>query len=114
VTAALKELARVLRPEARLVVSDPHGRAAYVGGQGFYGSGGVTRANFIRNHYRQAAEWIEGFSASSFDIASCVEPRLTPRLVAEHPVAAYFPEAVAVAFGDSPFLWVWSVVRNYG
>lgn len=113
-TPALSELARVLRPGCRLVVSDPHGRGAYAGGQGFYGTGGVTRPRFVRNHHRQASEWIGAFGDSGFTIESCHEPRLDAASAAAHPVAGYFPEAAVAAFRGVPYLWIWSVIRRDG
>jgi ubiquinone/menaquinone biosynthesis C-methylase UbiE len=113
-TPVLRELARVVRPGGRLVVSDPHGRGAYAGGQGFYGTGGVTRARFIRNYHRQASEWIRAFGESGFTIESCHEPLLDAASAATHPVARYFPEAVVAAFRDVPYLWIWSVIRRDG
>lgn len=107
---ALLELARVLRPGGRLVVSDPHGRAAYAGGQGFYGAGGVTRPRFIRNHYRQASEWIQAFNDAGFAVDSCQEPRMDAASAGAHPVASYFLDSTRTALRDVPYLWIWSVI----
>ena len=107
---ALRELSRVIRPGGRLLISDPHGRGAFAGGQGFYGPGGIARPRFVRNYHRQASEWITAFVGCGFEIDACYEPRLDAELAAAHPVSAYFPEAAAAAFIGLPFLWIWSVV----
>jgi ubiquinone/menaquinone biosynthesis C-methylase UbiE len=111
--SALRELARVLRPAGTLVVSDPHGRAAYAGGQGFVGAGGVTRARFVRNYYRQAHEWFAAFRDSGFIVESCDEPHMSAIDAARHPVAEYFPEATVAALREVPYLWVWSATRRH-
>jgi len=110
-TPPLRELARVLRPTGRLFVSDPHGRAAYAGGQGFFGEGGIARPRFIRNYYRQASEWIEAFAECGFLIESCHEPCMDAASAAAHPVARYFPDAALAALRDIPYLWIWSTIR---
>jgi ubiquinone/menaquinone biosynthesis C-methylase UbiE len=109
--SALRELARVLKPGGTLVVSDPHGRAAYAGGQGFFGAGGVTRPRFVRNHYRQAHEWFDAFRTCGFAIESCHEPGMSAADAARHPVAEFFPAAAVAALCEVPYLWVWSVSR---
>ena len=114
IAPAVKELGRVLRPSGRLLISDPHARGAYSGGQGFYGAGGVTRPRFVRNHHKQASEWIEAFLNNSLVIEKCIEPCLDPQMVQSHPVASYFPEATAAAFVGLPFLWVWSLINHGG
>ena len=53
-TAAVAELARVLRPGGTLVIADPHPAAGVVGGQAFYGSIVPGRPmTWVRNHYHR-------------------------------------------------------------
>lgn len=110
--AALRELARVLMVGGRLVVSDPHGRAAYAGGQGFYGAGGLARPRFVRNHHRQASEWIQAFTTAGFVVETCLEPRMDAASAGAHPVAALFPDATRSALVGVPYLWIWSVTTR--
>ena len=108
------ELARVLRPSGRLVVSDVHpvltslGVAAY-----FRGADGASA--FMRNHGHVHSEYLEAFAAAALEVRRCIEPRFGDDQVAAQGLGmAFVPEATRAAYYGLPGALVWELVRNSG
>ena len=103
------ELARVLRPGGRLVVSDVHpvltaiGTAAY-----FRGADGASA--FMRNHGHLHSEYLEAFAAAGLVVRRCLEPRFDDHDVANQSLGmAFVPEATRAAYLGLPGALVWEL-----
>jgi len=112
-SAALVELARVLRPGGTLIVTDPHTSSALLGGQAFFG--GIVPGEpmrWVRNHYHSAATWLRAFRAAGLDVTECLEPEFTEAQTAASPSGLVYPEAAQAACGELPGLWVWALTKR--
>jgi len=109
---AIAELARVLRPGGRLVLSDLHPTTLTLGGgalfQGADGAFGRV-SGWVHRH----EDYVAAFTATGLQIRACVEPTWgeaeLPLLGG--PLYALAPDAVRAAFLDLPAALVWSLVR---
>ncbi|NOX29490.1 MAG: class I SAM-dependent methyltransferase [Actinobacteria bacterium] len=109
-TAAVTELARVVRPDGTVVVTDPHPSSGIIGGQGFYGS--ITEGQpmrWVRNHYHSASTWLRAFRAAQFSVEDCIEAPLSDEQIAGLPASMLYPEAALAALSGIPSLWVWEL-----
>lgn len=106
------ELARVVRPGGRLVVSDFHPTMLLLGGRAlFEGEGG--QYGVVRHHRHQHADFLVAFSASGLAVRRCVEPAWGSEEVAilAGPLTALAPAAFAAAFVGVPAAIVWELER---
>ena len=111
-TAAVAELARVLRPGGTLVITDPHAAAGVVGGQAFYG--GIVPGRpmtWIRNHYHSASTWLRAFRTAGLLVDDCLEPAMGRAQIESSPASRVFPDATRTAVEGLPGLWVWELRR---
>ena len=111
-TTALIELARILRPGATLIITDPHPDSATAGGQAFYG--GITPGQpmtWVRNNYHRASVWLAGFRAAGLRVDECHEVPIDEAGIAANPAALFVPEAVHAAFAGLIAFWVWVVTK---
>lgn len=105
---AVAELARVVRPGGRLVLSDIHPLAAATGGQAFFerpdGVRGVTR-----NEVHWPSSYVSAFTASGLRIRALHEPPFEESHIATTNQA--LREAVAAALPGLPFALVWDLQK---
>jgi SAM-dependent methyltransferase len=110
---AVAELARVVRPGGRLIVSELHPLMALLGGGAFYqasdGSFGVVRT---QTHLH--ADYVAAAAAAGLEIRSCLEPRWTADEIPlmAGPLFALAPDAFLSAFVGLPAALVWELVRR--
>jgi SAM-dependent methyltransferase len=108
--AGVAEVARVARPGARLVLTDPHPVAGAVLSQAFFptGAGGVA---FVRNHPHLIGDYLGAFDVAGLRVIDCHEP-----LWAEDYLggvgARYIPDAMKQALIGFPFAIVWELERS--
>lgn len=110
---AIAELARVLRPGGRLVLSDLHPTMLTLGGGALYqgADGELGRvAGWVHRH----EDYVSAFTASGLEIRECVEPAWSeaelPLLGG--PFVALAPDALRAAFVGLPAALVWSAFRR--
>jgi ubiquinone/menaquinone biosynthesis C-methylase UbiE len=81
IAPAIAELARVLRPGGRLVVSDIHPVSVVVGGgQAFFRREDGSRC-VIRNHVHWHGEYLDAFATAGLRVRRCLEPAYTADIV---------------------------------
>ena len=106
---AVAELARVLRPGGRLVVSLLHPFQAMLGWQApFVDASG--RRGFVREHPHSHSEYLAAFDAHDLRVLGCAEPRLTGELLrSKRRAFGEIPEATVAAYAGLPAVLVWDL-----
>jgi ubiquinone/menaquinone biosynthesis C-methylase UbiE len=106
---AVSELARVVRPEGRVLISDLHPVVTALGAAAFFrdaeGSSGV-----VRGHAHAHADYLNAFAAAGLALERCLEPRFGPTEVAmQQPAAAFIPQATEAAYLGLPAAVIWQL-----
>lgn len=107
--AAVSELARVVRPGGRIVISESHPVLRSIGGAPFFidATGG---AGVVRSHPHLHGDYLDSFAAAPLDVHDCIEVRFGPEQVAmQQPAATFFPEAAEGAFLGLPAVLIWDL-----
>jgi SAM-dependent methyltransferase len=108
---AVAELARVVRPEGRVVISDVHPLFVALGGQAAYRVGG-ERAGYVRNHVHWHGAYLRDFREADLDVLECHEllyRRDEVELWANR--VAIPQEVVCEALVGLPAVVVWELAR---
>jgi SAM-dependent methyltransferase len=106
----LAELARVVRPGGRIVISDVHPALSILGVAAFFRAADGSSA-FVRNHRHLHGEYLDAFARVGLEVRRCLEPRFGPEEVALQPVAmAFAPEAASAAYLGMPGALVWDLL----
>ena len=109
---AVGELARVVGPGGRVLLSELHPVATHVGGAPYFrgadGSSGVVTA------YRHLhGEYLRAFEAAGLRVRQCLEPAYGPEEVAmQQPAWRFAPEATTAAFLGLPAALIWDLARG--
>lgn len=110
VSAAVAELARVVRPGGRVIVSDVHPFLVLLGWQAQFQTAGGG-AGFMRLHPHLPSEYCAAFTAAGLRLRGCHEPRLT-REAAATPAAERLPEANRAAWVGLPGVLIWDLEKG--
>jgi ubiquinone/menaquinone biosynthesis C-methylase UbiE len=107
------ELARVLRPGGRLVVSDFHPVQLQLGGTAFF-IAADGRAGQVRSYPHRHADYLDAFAAAGLRVVRCFEPAMEEEhvLLVSGGLMHVAPDAFRDAFVGLPAALVWDLVRD--
>ena len=107
----VSELARVLAPGGRLVVSVLHPFQALLGWHApFTGKDG--NRGFVREHPHLHTDYLAAFANAGLNVRACLEPRLTEQQVsAKRRAFRHLPAATAEAYLGLPAVLIWETEK---
>ena len=106
------ELARVLRPGGRLIVSVLHPFQAHLGWHAPFADADGGRG-FVREHAHTHADYLTAFRAAGFELRACFEPELGAEQVEmKRRAFRHIPDASLQAYVGLPGVLVWDVEKG--
>lgn len=110
---AIAELARVLRPGGRLVVSDLHPTMLLLGGTALFFDAGGAGGN-VRSFHHSHGAYLAAFRSAGLEVMDCVEPVLEPGDLPalSGGLLAFAEEAFRTAWVGLPNAIVWECARR--
>ncbi|MFJ5676562.1 class I SAM-dependent methyltransferase [Streptomyces sp. NPDC093097] len=105
----ISELARVVRPGGRIIVSDLHPFVVSVQGQCVFVDGEDQLA-FVRNHVHLPGRYLDAFHSAGLTVRECHEPAFNGRL-APGGYEETIGDAARAAWKDLPLVIVWAVEK---
>jgi SAM-dependent methyltransferase len=110
---AIIELARVLRPGGRLVLSDLHPTMMILGGTALFFDADGAAGN-VRSFRHPHGSYLAAFRAAGLEVAECVEPVLEPDDLPalSGGLLSFAEEAFRAAWVGLPNALVWECVRR--
>jgi SAM-dependent methyltransferase len=106
----MAEIARILRPGGRAVISALHPFQAHLGWHAPFET--PDGRGFVREYAHTHADYLRAFRAVGLDVLDCVEPVLGPADVeAKRRSYRHIPEATLAAYEGLPGVLVWSVQK---
>jgi hypothetical protein len=103
----MKELARVVRPGGRIVVSDLHPFVIALQGQCLFVHGSEELA-FVRNHVHLPSHYLAAFAQAGLRVRGCHEPLFNGRL-APGGYEEFIADAARAAWDGLPIVVVWDI-----
>ena len=109
--APAAELARVLAPGGRLIVSVLHPFQAILGWHAPFEDDNGQRW-FVREHPHTHADYLDAFAAAGLRLRRCGEPKLTAAEVpAKRRAFRHLPEATLAAYVGLPAVLIWDAEK---
>jgi SAM-dependent methyltransferase len=110
--AAVAELARVVLPHGRLVISVLHPFQAHLGWHAPF-EDATGRRGFVREHPHSHCDYLAAFHRAGLVLRDCVEPRLTAiEVKAKRRAFRHIPDAVLAAYEGLPGVLVWDTEKS--
>lgn len=107
----VQELARVVRPGGRVVVSDVHPLMVLLGVHGGYRQSD-TAYGVVRNHVHLASDYLTAFRKAGLRVIKCIEPLWGEREIATMGFAEQMPDLTESAVKGLPIVIVWELEKS--
>lgn len=107
----VQELARVVRPGGRIVISDVHPLMVLLGVHGGYRQS-QTEYGVVRNHVHLASDYLTAFDKAGLKVIKCIEPLWGEREIATMGFAEQVPDLTESAVKGLPIVVVWELEKS--
>ncbi|MEU5403292.1 class I SAM-dependent methyltransferase [Streptomyces sp. NPDC005963] len=105
--AGVAELARVVKPGGRIIITDMHPFVISLQGQCLFVHGSEQLA-FVRNHVHLASDYLNAFARAGLTVRACHEPLFNGRL-APGGYEEYIADAARAAWEGIPLIIAWEL-----